>query len=247
MRPYKSLSHRAFTLIELLVVVAIISILAALLLPALGTARERAKRIDCLSKQKQIYLAVVLYTDASDEYYPVHEDFNYWLWPTPSVPQAYAELLSQLGLSAFPRCESPNRRAQFAPSTWYYDYFVFPGSKMPHAITRRDLAFTDDLAYGGKAGGVVLDQLYPFVSDANRSTFVGDPEHLWRSMHHPTRSGLLPEGANAIYHDGHGAWSVYRYPGLATPTNKFVYNSYWTDASWGIYSGRVYPIPRRGD
>lgn len=65
-------SHRspAFTLIELLVVVAIIAILAALLLPALASAKEKSKRIACLSNLKQVGLAIAFYTDSNQERMP---------------------------------------------------------------------------------------------------------------------------------------------------------------------------------
>jgi prepilin-type N-terminal cleavage/methylation domain-containing protein/prepilin-type processing-associated H-X9-DG protein len=67
------LTARGFTLIELLVVIAIIAILAAILFPVFAQAREKARAISCLSNEKQIGLAILMYNEDYDETFPLQQ------------------------------------------------------------------------------------------------------------------------------------------------------------------------------
>lgn len=69
---------RAFTLIELLVVIAIIAILAAMLMPALSSAKEAGRRISCLNDLRQLSLAAQMYANDNQGLYPPRSETNSW-------------------------------------------------------------------------------------------------------------------------------------------------------------------------
>ena len=81
---HQTQTKRAFTLIELLVVIAIIAILAAILFPVFAQAKAQAKKIACLSNQKEIGLAILMYTNDVDDTYPMDQ---WWDNTTPANPQ----------------------------------------------------------------------------------------------------------------------------------------------------------------
>jgi len=90
----KTREAKGFTLIELLVVIAIISILASMLLPALGKAKEKGVSIYCLNNLHQIGLAMIMYGDDSNELLPLSSapigNPNAGAWTNPPTPWTYA-------------------------------------------------------------------------------------------------------------------------------------------------------------
>lgn len=83
--PVSKRKRPAFTLVELLVVIGIIALLISMLLPALNKAREQANRAKCLSNERQLYMALLMYSEAFNGSVPIgnwdgYLQQNYMIW-----------------------------------------------------------------------------------------------------------------------------------------------------------------------
>jgi prepilin-type N-terminal cleavage/methylation domain-containing protein/prepilin-type processing-associated H-X9-DG protein len=120
--------HRGFTLIELLVVIAIIAVLISLMLPALGKSRVAARTVVCLSNQRQIGVALMMYAEAQKEYTP-RESGDSERWPghptqprNPQWPQVLRPYLD-------PEAEAKN--AMVLATGWPEHFSLAPYYKDP--------------------------------------------------------------------------------------------------------------------
>ena len=124
----------SFTLIELLVVIAIIAILAAILLPALNSARERGRSTNCVSNGKQLYVALNFYAENYEGYCPTsynatqNEALWNWGWQfyldgfiTPPIADCPSISRSDDKASMF--YSGTPTAATFAYSGWGYNSF----------------------------------------------------------------------------------------------------------------------------
>ncbi len=170
-RRYDGCSRRAFTLVEMLVVIAIIAVLAGLLLPVIGKAKEQGRSTACLSNLRQIGLALQLYTQENENKMPFIYDAlisTNATVITNQLPTIDVVLTNHLGSPKVLRCPS-DRKDLFARTGSSYSWnslingqdaehlSVFGFGFDPHQIP---LAFDKEAFHLGAGGGKGVNYLH---------------------------------------------------------------------------------------
>ena len=102
--PFKNMRKCAFTLIELLVIIAVVALIAALLLPTMGRARESARRAQCANNLRQIGIAMHMYCDDHNGVIPVHSYGPNWY----GALAPYLDTTGNPFFAAIYRCPTPS-------------------------------------------------------------------------------------------------------------------------------------------
>jgi len=202
----------AFTLIELLVVIAIIGILAALLLPVLSKAKQRAWTTSCLSNLHQIGLGMKMFADENDELYPESGGTIYWnaTDPTTQKQSWMQQIFTYVGSTNVYNC--PGNIQLPPPYQGPFNYFngcnaafIAAGNQFA-PLNGSQIKFPSAFVLGGDTAGTVDGRIVFDPLDADKDDYtqncVGGAADDSLTEYWKIHSG----GQNLLFTDGHAKW-----------------------------------------
>ncbi len=215
-----------FTLIELLVVIAIIAILAAMLLPALSRAKEKAQRTRCMSNIKQVTLATIMYAGDYKDKLPKMTAGN-WAW---DMPWNVANLMVGSGTTrhvmycpGFPEQDNDELWNFITNQFRVIGYAQsFPGTATVTKTNENPSIIPSSITYGSITMPAPSPSERPLLADAtiskpgqanlvNRTanTYVGI-QGGWSKLHRAAHmNARVPMGGNVGMLDGRVAWKSF--------------------------------------
>ena len=216
----KHLGARAFTLIELLVVIAIIAVLAAMLLPALAAAKQRAWTIACSSNMHQISLGLTMYADEANGLYP--ESGGAIPWNTIDPGTMKASWMQQI----FPYVLNTNvyhcPSNRLLPYNEQSEFNYFNGVRAAFIAANETATSVDSKRIMFPSAYVLSGDTLDFeTNDADKDDYtqncVGGPANgiqweQWQAHNN---------GQNVLFSDGHAKW----YNGYNTNEMTFRYEA----------------------